>query len=349
MGFTRMKYSPEKGLKDVDAFPSVPVSEEAAREQFQRMFDQVRDQVNALIEALENVTTGISGAENIGSAAVSGLADANGVNDVTVRAQIVRLKQQLDESVAALQQAIVEAAIGTVDVLSQIGPGSISGEMIGEAQIGTAHIMDGAVTPEKLDEAALESLRVPDGSLTGDKLMDKGGDYEGIKASKLADGAVVERVLADKAVSAAKLGDGAVETAKIAAGAVTAAKIAENAVTTDKLADGAVTKAKAGFVCENAGISHTGALGPEVKSSQSGSSAKAAAVTFSRPNAYSVNFGLDSDNKLKVGGGSMGGHAYEIVHQGNLDTYVPRILYGTSPAPPAGSYPAGTIYIQYQA
>jgi hypothetical protein len=314
-----MKYTPEKGLKDVDAFPSTPVSEDAAREQFQRMFDQVRDQANALIEALENITTGMSGAEHIGSAPVSGLADASGVNDVTVRAQIVRLKQQLDESVAALQQAIVQAAIGEVDVASQIRAGDITGEMIAESQISAAHLAAGAVTLEKLDANALASLSVADGSLTNDKLKDKGAEYEGIKSSKLADGAVIERVLADKAVSAAKI------------------------------ADGAVTKAKTGFVCENGGISYTGALGPEIKSNQSGSSAKAAAVTFSRTGAYSFNFGLDNDNKLKLGGGSLGSTAYEIVHQGNLDTYVPKILYGTSPAPPAGSYPAGTIYIQYQA
>lgn len=338
MGFIRMKYTPEKGLKCTETFPSTPVSEDAAREQFQRLFDQVRDQVNALIEALENITTGSSGAENIGSAPVSGLADANGVNDVTVRGQIVRLKQQLDESVAALQQAIVEAAIGEVDVVSQIGAGDITGDMIAEGQIRAAHLAAGAVTPEKLDADAMAALSVADGSLTNDKLMDKSAGYEGIKSSKLADGAVIERVLADKAVSAAKIADGAVETAKIAGGAVTTAKIA----------DGAVTKAKAGFVCENAGISYTGALGPEVKSNQSGSSAKAAAVTFSRTGTYSVNFGLDSDNKLKVGGGSLGSAAHEIVHQGNLDTYVPRILYGPGATPPAGNYPAGTIYIQYQ-
>lgn len=348
MGFTKMKYTPEKGLKDVDAFPSTPVSEDAAREQFQRMFDQVRDHINALVEALENVTTGTSGAESIGSAPVSGLADADGVNDVTVRAQIVRLKQQLDESVASLQQAIVQAAIGEVDVLSQIKEGDITGDKIAPGQIGTAHIADGAVTPEKLDGQALESLRVPDGSLTGDKLKDKGDEYEGIKSSKLADGAVIERVLANKAVSAAKLGDSAVETAKIAAGAVTTAKIADRAVTTEKLANGAVTKAKIGLVCENGGINFGGALGPEVLASQSGASAKAAAITFHRPNAFAVNFGLDTDNRLKIGGFSMGSTAYEIVHQGNLDTYVPKILYGTSPTPPAGNFPAGTIYIQYQ-
>ena len=338
MGFTRMKYTPEKGLKDVDAFPSTPVSEDAAREQFQRLFDQVKDQVNALIEALENVTTGSSGAENIGSAAISGLADSGGVNDVTVRGQIVRLKQQLDESVAALQQAIVEAAIGEVDVVSQIGAGDITGDKIAEGQIRAAHLAAGAVTPEKLDADAMAALSVADGSLTNGKLMDKSAEYEGIKASKLADGAVIERVLADKAVSAAKIGDGAVETAKIAGGAVTTAKIA----------DGAVTKAKTGFVCENADISYPGPMGLEIKSYQSGASAKAAAITFHRPNVYAVNIGLDTDNRLKIGGFSMGSKAYEIVHQGNLDTYVPKILYGTSPTPPSGNYPAGTIYIQYQ-
>lgn len=46
----------------------------------------------------------------------------------------------------------------------------------------------------------------------------------------------------------------------------------------------------------------------------------AAAISFSRTGEYSVHFGLDSDNVLKVGGWSMGNVSYEILHTGNIKT-----------------------------
>lgn len=46
----------------------------------------------------------------------------------------------------------------------------------------------------------------------------------------------------------------------------------------------------------------------------------AAFLSLNRSGAYAVNFGLDTDNKLKVGGWSMGAVAYEILHTGNYAT-----------------------------
>lgn len=43
----------------------------------------------------------------------------------------------------------------------------------------------------------------------------------------------------------------------------------------------------------------------------------AAFVSFNRSGAFAGNFGIDTDNKWKVGGWSMGAVAYEIVHMGN--------------------------------
>jgi hypothetical protein len=47
----------------------------------------------------------------------------------------------------------------------------------------------------------------------------------------------------------------------------------------------------------------------------------AAYLTFHRPGVYAVKFGLDIDNKLKVGGWSLGNVSYEIINSGNFDTY----------------------------
>ena len=47
-----------------------------------------------------------------------------------------------------------------------------------------------------------------------------------------------------------------------------------------------------------------------------GDATYSAIMSFHRAGAFAVNFGLDTDNKLKVGGWSMGS-VYEIYHQGN--------------------------------
>lgn len=40
-------------------------------------------------------------------------------------------------------------------------------------------------------------------------------------------------------------------------------------------------------------------------------------MTFHRKGQFACHFGLDTDNQLKVGGHSMGPHAYRIYHEGN--------------------------------
>ncbi len=52
----------------------------------------------------------------------------------------------------------------------------------------------------------------------------------------------------------------------------------------------------------------------------------AAFMAFNRNGVYAGNFGIDTDNKWKVGGWSMGANAYEILHMGNRTTALPAIL-----------------------
>ena len=47
----------------------------------------------------------------------------------------------------------------------------------------------------------------------------------------------------------------------------------------------------------------------------------AATMSFHRPGVYAVNFGLDTDNVLKVGGWSAGANLYTILHSGNVSSY----------------------------
>ena len=62
-----------------------------------------------------------------------------------------------------------------------------------------------------------------------------------------------------------------------------------------------------------AGGSNAGDL--EIKGNGTG----AAAMTFHRPGSYAVYFGLDTDNKLKIGGWSIGAVAHEIWHAGTFN------------------------------
>jgi hypothetical protein len=60
-------------------------------------------------------------------------------------------------------------------------------------------------------------------------------------------------------------------------------------------------------------VAYTSAGGPQVYGQGSG----AAMVSLHRPGVYAVNFGLDTDNQLKVGGWSMGAASYKVWHAGN--------------------------------
>jgi hypothetical protein len=58
-----------------------------------------------------------------------------------------------------------------------------------------------------------------------------------------------------------------------------------------------------------------GAQGIQVMAT--GGAGNATFITFHRPGAFAVAFGVDTDNKLKWGGWSLGAAAYEIYHSGS--------------------------------
>lgn len=60
---------------------------------------------------------------------------------------------------------------------------------------------------------------------------------------------------------------------------------------------------------------------------QGGGGSNAAFLSFHRPANFAAYFGLDTDNKWKVGGWSMGAVAYELYHQGNFPAgLVPKAI-----------------------
>jgi hypothetical protein len=122
MAFTRMAFSPSDGLKNKTIYPTTPTSEDEARAQIQGVFDQLRTALNDTMTALESVTSGSSGAENVGSATIPNVAGT------TVREQIVDLKAQVDD----------------------VSTGSVS-----DGAITTVKLADNAVTKDKLGLYAL--------------------------------------------------------------------------------------------------------------------------------------------------------------------------------------------------
>jgi hypothetical protein len=53
--------------------------------------------------------------------------------------------------------------------------------------------------------------------------------------------------------------------------------------------------------------------------------ANASFIGFHRPGSWAAYFGLDSDNQFKIGGWSMGGVAYPLLHSNNFNSYAPTL------------------------
>ena len=64
--------------------------------------------------------------------------------------------------------------------------------------------------------------------------------------------------------------------------------------------------------------------------SNAGNNSASAVMQFHRKGVYAAYFGLDTDNKFKVGGRSMGSVAYEIFHQGNFNPSAVAYLSGAN-------------------
>lgn len=82
-----------------------------------------------------------------------------------------------------------------------------------------------------------------------------------------------------------------------------------------------------------------GAATLELFATGSGGTASASAITFHRSAAHAVQFGLDTDNKIKIGGYSMGTVAHEVLHAGNTKTVNGESILGSGNIVAGGSAP----------
>jgi hypothetical protein len=120
------------------------------------------------------------------------------------------------------QYTCATVLIATID----LGPGTVTAEILAEAAVQTANINVGAITSELLASQAVNNAALA---------------LDAVATANIQPAAVTNAIIAANAVDSTKLAASAVTTAAIAAGAVTTANLATAAVTAAILATGAVT------------------------------------------------------------------------------------------------------------
>ncbi len=148
MGFTRMKFTPEKGLRNSTVYPAKPQTEEEAREQVQGLLDQLMKAVNGLMGALENADTEVSGAAKIGSEPVTNL-EYGGAAPTTIRGQII-----------ALNEKIINAITNGLSVSQILGNGDIKAGMVDAKAVTIGCIDDNAVTENCIADRAVSATKL---------------------------------------------------------------------------------------------------------------------------------------------------------------------------------------------
>lgn len=137
--FTQMNFVPPTGLNDTTAYPTKPSSEANIRAAIQGISDQLKNYIDnvLLAELMASDTSGSSGSDKVGSAAITG------VDGLNIRAQIQSLKTQLTSANAAnLTNGVVQ----------------------------TIHLADNAVTAPKIATGAVTVDKILNGSINSDKL-----------------------------------------------------------------------------------------------------------------------------------------------------------------------------------
>ena len=170
MAFTRMEFNPDKGLLNVDKYPSTPASEEEARGQIQGLMDQLKTSVNNLMAALENADTEVSGAAHIGSEPIAGL-EYQGASPMTVRQQIIALNEKIVDAIT--HGLSVSQIIGTKGVeAGMLDDRAVIAGNIDVDAVTESNIVSGAVTQSKL--GLIQTIGLDSGdTLTYDRYNNK--------------------------------------------------------------------------------------------------------------------------------------------------------------------------------
>ncbi|AWB07488.1 hypothetical protein A6A40_20905 (plasmid) [Azospirillum humicireducens] len=223
---------------------------------------------------------------------------------------------------AAANSALAAAGSATAANASKLAAATSEGNAAGSATTAT---QQAGIAATKAGEAA--------GSAT------TATQQAGIATTKAGEAAGSATTATQQAgIAATKASEAAAAADRVATfDPATFAKLASNAFTGKQtiVASGAILPASTGI----AGQNNAGAL--EVQSQMTGGNAAtagAAFISFHRPGNFAAHLGLDTDNKLKYGGWSLGQSAYEIFHAGNLPVTVSNgVINFASPPTVAGN------------
>lgn len=101
------------------------------------------------------------------------------------------------------------------------------------------------------------------------------------------------------------------------------------------------TQINLGYAVSGGNIDYGGQGGCQILSQGGG----AAMISFHRPGAYAINFGLGTDNQLRTGGWSRGGN-YVVLDSGNFGSYAVPLSGGTMSGNLFINNTSPTIYLQ---
>ncbi|CAO3406323.1 hypothetical protein [Azospirillum largimobile] len=226
---------------------------------------------------------------------------------------------------AAANSALAAAGSATAANASKLAAATSEGNAAGSATTAT---QQAGIATTKAGEAA--------GSAT------TATQQAGIATTKAGDAAGSATTATQQAgIAATKASEAAAAADRAATfDPATFAKLASNAFSGKQtiVATGSILPASTGI----AGQNNAGAL--EVQSQMTGGNAAtagAAFISFHRPGNFAAHLGLDTDNKLKYGGWSLGQSAYEIFHSGNLPVTVSNGVINFASPPTVDGNPIG--------
>lgn len=139
-------FDPITGLKDTTAFPTTPVSEAAARKQFQDICDQLKDYINNTLLPL---------------------AQAGGVEDLGVTT--AKLANLAVTAGKIADNAIETAKIKDLNVTTnKIQDDAINGSKIADDSIDSAHYVNGSIDREHLAADVIDGTKIADNAVNSE-------------------------------------------------------------------------------------------------------------------------------------------------------------------------------------
>lgn len=113
---------------------------------------------------------------------------------------------------------------------ADLGPGSVTSDMLAANSVIAGKIAAGAVTADKIEANAITADKIAGGVITADKLA-----VNSVSASKIQTNAITADKIQSGSITAAKISGRTITASKIAAGAITGYEIDASTITADKI------------------------------------------------------------------------------------------------------------------